>query len=661
MQQQQFIGLALVALQAALMGLLARTVWFPVLVVVIAFVGTVTKWRISFSREQAFLLSAMAAFFFLLKHRFSPQDFPIGSEFIRTEVAFIIAQFLLLIEAVQFVLRREGDRLSPVLPALGAVALICIADIQVTNEQRIMTQFFAIAYPLLWGMFLWTGRNPLPVPPPADAQEKARRLKAQVRRRCAAGMVLSVIANTALIASLGLYELEKKIEGWMLGLISGSNSQVRFSRSAKLGSVVHKKTQAEEEIALWAYSETFPGYLRGAVFAQFEASEWKAPLEYGSLDANPASERPKGLGAMSESEFLFSHGSITPVENSRWQTMECWLKQDQESAAFTPQGTTHLIVQGDRLGLLPFGVFVLKDLESSNPYIACVPDRIAPDSPDFQPDDRWLQIPEEYQSELNKLARRIFANSGHGGGKNPGGRALLPGQFPVSPRDRNSQWRRSAFVFSEREAGGSLRVFRLRRDALIENRGRARAVRHGVSSRRVESFRPVLDGPKSRCPCLGGSLRGFCRLGHGGSHSLRRRALRGNAPREKCVLGNAQERLAKAAHVFVPKPVEQPLAALNFQLAGRLGFLVLPGIRGLPGHSHSLALAISFQSPRESRSALGPHAGSARQDGSAAGSLRTPKTSRRNPAPIRPADRRFQGMANPRDPFGRILAGTLDR
>jgi hypothetical protein len=197
----------------------------------------------------------------------------------------------------------------------------------------------------------------------------------------------------------------------MLGLISGSNSQVRFGRSAKLGSVVHKKTQAEDEIALWAYSETFPGYLRGAVFTQFEASEWKAPMEYGSLDANLASESPQGLGAKSEGEFLFLHGSLTPEENSRWQTMECWLKQDQESAAFTPQGTTHLIVQGDRLGILPFGVFVLKDLESSNPYIACVPDRIAPDSMDFLPDDRWLQIPEDYQSELNNLARRIFANA----------------------------------------------------------------------------------------------------------------------------------------------------------------------------------------------------------------------------------------------------------
>lgn len=405
---QHVIGLALVALQAALMGLLARTVWFPVLIVAIAALGTFTRFRLTLSREQAFLLSSAAAFFFILKHRFSPQDFPIGSEFIRTEIAFIIAQFLLLIEAAQFLIRREDDRLSPVLPALGAVALICIADIQVTNEQRIMTQFFAIAYSLLWAMFLWTGRTPLPVPP-VDFQQETRRLKAQTQRRATAGMALSVIAMTACAASLGFYELEKKIERWVLGLLSGSSTQVRFSRSAHLGSVAHRKSQAEEDIALWAYSESFPGYLRGAVFARFQASEWKAPMEFGSLDVLPASEPPDGLRALSERESLFAHASVKPKAESRWRYVECWVNGDQESAAFTPLGTTHLITQGDRMGSLPFGVFHLPDLASANPYIACVPDGNSPDSPDFRPNEDWLQIPENYRPELDQLAQEVFA------------------------------------------------------------------------------------------------------------------------------------------------------------------------------------------------------------------------------------------------------------
>ena len=107
---QQIVGLALVALQAAMMGLLARTIWFPVLVVAIASLGTFTKWRMPLSRQQAFLLSSAAAFFFLLKHRFSPHSFPIGSEFIRTEVAFMLAQFLLLVEAAQFISPFQARR-----------------------------------------------------------------------------------------------------------------------------------------------------------------------------------------------------------------------------------------------------------------------------------------------------------------------------------------------------------------------------------------------------------------------------------------------------------------------------------------------------------------------------------------------------------------------
>lgn len=63
------------------------------------------------------------------------------------------------------------------------------------------------------------------------------------------------------------------------------------------------------------------------------------------------------------------------------------------------------------MGILPFGVFFLDNLERSNPYIACVPEGLDRESLDLAPDDRWLQIPEEHRAELSALAEEIFADA----------------------------------------------------------------------------------------------------------------------------------------------------------------------------------------------------------------------------------------------------------
>ncbi len=410
---QQAIGLALVALQAALMGLLSQSVQFPLLIVILAAFGAATRWRISLSREQAFLLSATAAFFFLLKHRFSPSIFPVGTEFIRTEVAFLIAQFLLLIEAAQFLVHREEDALSPVLPALGAVALICIADIQITGEQRTLTQFFAVGYALLWAIYLWTCRKPMPVPAAGDADRQSRRVKAGKRRKTAAGFVLGIIAVTAWMGSWGLYEFEKKIEDWLIELMAATNGSgsVGFSRTSRLGSLAREKSAHEQEIALWVYSQKFPGYFRGAVFVQFASSTWESHMGLPGVEITKNADVPQGMRTLEPGENLFAHPSHEKPKTEDWQYWECWQAGRQAASAFTPLGTTHLITPADRLGMLAFGEFVLPDVEACNPYTACVPVPLGFDSPTPQLFERWLQVPEEYQPHLKELAAKIFANA----------------------------------------------------------------------------------------------------------------------------------------------------------------------------------------------------------------------------------------------------------
>ncbi len=409
--RQQAAGFALVALQATFLALLSRTIYFPVLVVLVAGWGSVTRWRIPLSREQAFLLSTGAAFFFLLKHRFAPHEFPFGSLFIRTQIAYIIAQYLLTIEAAQFLTRRNGDSLSPVLPALGAVALVCIADVQITTEeQRRLTRLFAVAYAVLWAVYLWNCQKSLPTP--AEGNQLARRQSARRRRLFAGAGILTAVAVGAWFSSLGFYRFDKTIENWVLGWMQDSlpSSQPGFSRSSQLGSIRDQKTEAENQVALRVYAEEMPGYLRGAVLTSFESSQWATTSVMRGIPLITAPEPPAGMQPLARNEMIYMHPAMRVHASTKWRYLECWPARDHLNA-FTPLGTTHLKTAADRVGALPFGVFLLYEPEDSVPYTACVPE--TPPAYFLNPRIRllWLEVPHLYHEPLAEIAKRVFADA----------------------------------------------------------------------------------------------------------------------------------------------------------------------------------------------------------------------------------------------------------
>lgn len=411
---QHLAGLALVILQAVLLGLLSRTYVFPGLIILLASFGAWGKWRVSLSREQAFLLSAAAAFLFLLKHRFWPHEFQPGTEFIRTQVAFIIAQYLLAIEAAHFLVRHEGDHLSPVLPALGAVALICIADVQITSQsQRTMTRAFAVTYPALWALYLWACRRPLALSLPEDEAQHTRRRQAQKRRRVMSALVLLVAATTAWFSSQWLYQFEKRLEPWLVRLLTGGpdSAEVGFSRSSRLGSVSFRKSQAELEIALTVVSDSEPGYFRGAVFTIFDGGRWDARTPNRGTRITETSHVPPGMPPLQGDEKLFAYPLLHEGDETKWHCMECWVEGDELSPAFTPLGTTHLVTAGERVGILPFGQFVLFDIDESQPYTACVPEKSATYSMNPYFRERLLSVPESYQRSLKAIAQELFQSA----------------------------------------------------------------------------------------------------------------------------------------------------------------------------------------------------------------------------------------------------------
>ena len=188
------------------------------------------------------------------------------------------------------------------------------------------------------------------------------------------------------------------------------NTQTGFSRSSRLGSIQHQKSEAEQQVALRVYSDQWPRYLRGAVFTTFESNQWLSTSVMRGIPLMTAPESPPGMRPLAREERIYTHPSVRVQSPAQWRYLECW-PAEEHANAFTPLGTTHLITAADRVGALPFGVFLLYEPEDSVPYTACVPET----KPSYFLNPRlrelWLEVPSPYQRPLGEIAKTVFANA----------------------------------------------------------------------------------------------------------------------------------------------------------------------------------------------------------------------------------------------------------
>ena len=80
-------------------------------------------------------------------------------------------------------------------------------------------------------------------------------------------------------------------------------------------------------------------------------------------------------------------------------------------SAFTPLGTAHLVTSADRVGALPFGVFLLYEPKNSIPYTACVPETRPTYFLNPRLRELWLEVPALYRERLDDIAQTVFADA----------------------------------------------------------------------------------------------------------------------------------------------------------------------------------------------------------------------------------------------------------
>ncbi len=393
---QWIFALLLIGVQAVAFSYLSQTVVFSVFVVAVAGIGLITNYRLDVTGDRATRLAVSLGILCLIKYVLTPYQFRFDRLFIQTQSAYAVAEYLLLLQALQFLLKKPDGRLPLMLPGLGAVAMICIADVQVSWHERVMFQVLTICFAVLAALYFGSCRRVSSTV--ADRGRAGRTIAATVV------LLLSVIIGR--VSANGLYLYERNLENLIIELLAPAfdGGSIGFTNNARLGSIARQKSLAENQIALRAFSTQPPGYLRGNAFDEYERSQWRS--RSGREDLRPLTKLPSGVPPLANGERLYE---FAKSESRHLYVVELWPNRSLAGNCFTPLGT-HFLKTTEEAAVDGHGTFETDGRFPENPYSAFV--SIGYDAAGLtdRQQQQLTQVPDDIDPRVRQLAAELVAD-----------------------------------------------------------------------------------------------------------------------------------------------------------------------------------------------------------------------------------------------------------
>ena len=143
MNMQRSLGFALVVLQAAALAYCFRTPVFSAVMVGVALIGWLSRFRVA-SPDSARRWVIVLAVLYFVQRSVVPQAWYSGVPSLMVSDACLIAEYFLVYQVAQFFVRRESDRLPSYLPILAIVAMTFTGDFLAKGQARLVFQVFSI-------------------------------------------------------------------------------------------------------------------------------------------------------------------------------------------------------------------------------------------------------------------------------------------------------------------------------------------------------------------------------------------------------------------------------------------------------------------------------------------------------------------------------------
>ena len=401
---QRVTAVALICLQAFLLGNYTQSFRMPMLAICIAFLGLIPRLRLNMHRLVRWSLRLLLLSL-CLAHGWMMYPDIMDEWFVPAQVVIATTEYLIGIQLIELFCRRDDDLLPQRFVLISLIALVVLFCRQAYSDTKTLLFLNAIVGVTLVGLFLQSSRAE------GTARQQPR------SRKFTTGRLTVLFITSVSVAILTFYsstQLSRNIEyvqSWLAQAITLSirrETTLAYSLQATLDNITAAKLSSPNRVALRVYCDTEPGYLRGRVFDRFDHDTWRRHEEYyGSgrdFVATPLKTTPAGIKEQSRKRIF----SISENTSGPWKKVEVSNIPERGRVYFTPLGTD--FVQGRSLNArwdehgCVHGDFNVR--ETYTCYVSPQA-RGAPLAPDSYPS--LLQVPEKLTAALGGRARYIGA------------------------------------------------------------------------------------------------------------------------------------------------------------------------------------------------------------------------------------------------------------
>ncbi|MBI5094784.1 MAG: transglutaminase domain-containing protein [Candidatus Hydrogenedentes bacterium] len=395
MIRQRIIAFLMIALEAAAAEyLLLQFEWFPVVLVVIAALGTPGFARVKLS-NRAMLVTALILTVFisyatesdlLFAHRLPVLPYLTG-------YAYSIGWCVLVIQVALLFVRSEDGRLPVYFPALGAAVLAYAGQRHESND--LLYHGAALMFVILTVLYWSSTKARDPIPPPRSVRLRGALIQ---------GSVLLVALPVAFVTSNTIGANRNTIDATFTRLVGAvvTVSKVGFSTEARLDSVKRLKVENGDKVALRVYADEAPGYMRGRAYDTYDKGRWTVTAKEKTL---PRAPEDVAKGVANASGALFEAGSGKPPFASLIVAPAALF----EGCLFAPLDSVYVCLQDVSVTGDSNGNLRISELPAASDYQVITGARTEETLSDDMR-SRFTALPAEIDPDVRNLAARLFEN-----------------------------------------------------------------------------------------------------------------------------------------------------------------------------------------------------------------------------------------------------------
>jgi protein-glutamine gamma-glutamyltransferase len=356
----RFLGAILILLQLAVLGYLSGARLFPIVMALLTVWGARTRVRLKVEITPRNFVYAILAIGFLLHYMLAPYPLAVDAQFVRSSLSHSLARLLLAVQVVQLLLQHPTGRLPVWLAPCGAVTLAFATNVSSPESVHFRLLFLIAAFIAVFALYSGRARRLVPGAPRSGWFRGGA---------MSAALLLVVLFGSG--SSWALQEHERTIESFLtdyLGYSSGSR-RTGFNPSGRLEAVTAWRADGSGQIVLRIFSDEAPGYLRGAVFDNYQGSSRETSYTPW-LATSPRRPLPQIAPARSDPELrpgdvLYE---VSADRSASRRTLDVWPEEATEAVFFTPLGTQTFAAPDGDLVVNANGIISQPDRMDSIPY-----------------------------------------------------------------------------------------------------------------------------------------------------------------------------------------------------------------------------------------------------------------------------------------------------